>query len=291
MRLVVTGGSSFVGAWFCHAAKEEHEVLAVYRNTPVNLEGVQGVRLDLASPEAGQRLAELKPEAIVHTACKVKGTGKGLCETPASRMNRQMMDAVLAVGSPVIYASSTCVHWEQASGYAQGRREDEQRLREASIPWAVLRPSAPYGPRLPRHRPSHRESFHTLAALIRRSPIVPIIGHGHYLRQPVHVHDLSQSMLALLRGGLPQQAFDAGGVQALSFREIVAVCARHLGVRRRVLPVPKRVLARVLSMSSDFEPDLLETADTDDVADPSALALFTGHQPRSFSDGVADLFR
>jgi len=291
LRLVVTGGSSFVGAWFCHAAKQQHDVFAIYRNTPICLAGVQGVHLDLSSPEAAQQLAALKPDAIVHTACKVKGTGDGGCETPATRMNRQMMDAVLAVGGPVLYASSTCVHWERPSGYAQGRREDEQRLREAGIPWAVVRPSAPYGPRLPRHRPSHRESFHTLGRIIRRSPIVPIIGHGRYLRQPIHVQDLSQAMLALLRAGLPEAAFDAGGAKALSFREIVAVCARHLGVRRRVLPVPKRVLVRLLSLSRDFEPDLIETADTDDVADPRALAELTGHQPRSFPDGVPDLFR
>lgn len=290
MRLVVTGGSSFVGAWFCLAARDEHEVIALYSRTPVRLQGVRSVQLDLGDPRAATQLAELSPDAVIHTACKVKGTGDGRSETPSTRLNRRMMDAVLAQGAPVVYASSTCVHWEQTSGYARGRRDDELRLRDAGLPWAVLRPCAPYGPRLPGHVPSHKESFHTLAELVRRSPAVPVIGDGRYLRQPIHVDDFSQAILALLNRGLPGAAFDAGGREALSFRDIVKTCARHLGVRRAILPVPKRVLVRAMRLSPDFEPDLLETSDCDDVADPHALAEATGRLPRSFAAGVGDLF-
>jgi nucleoside-diphosphate-sugar epimerase len=290
VRLLVTGGSSFVGASFCIAAARDHEVIAVYNRTPVALRGIRGFQVDLGSPQAAVRLAQIQADAIVHTACKVKGTGNGNQQTDAMRLNRRMMDAVLAVGLPIVYASSTCVHWDRPSGYALGRRDDELRLRDSGVPWAVVRPCAPYGPRLARHKPAHKESFHTLAELVRKSPLVPVIGNGRYLRQPIHVDDLSAAMLSLLERGLPGAAFDAGGRDAISFRDIVATCAQYLGVRRRVLPMPKRALIKALSLSPDFEADLLDTADTDDVADPRALAEFTGRMPRSFRAGVADLY-
>ena len=291
MRLVVTGGSSFVGAHVCRVAARDHSVVALFNRTPVGLRDVEAVQLDFDTAQAVTRLRELKPDAIVHAACKVKGTGNGRVVTPAMQLNRRMMDVVLDQGVPVVYLSSTCVHWDRPSGYAAGRREDERRLREAGVPWAVLRPCAPYGPRLAGHQPGHKESFHTLAELVRKSPLVPVIGDGRYLRQPIHVNDLSEAILTLLERGLPGQAFDAGGQIALSFREIVRICARHLGKRRRVLPVPKRVLIKALGFSPDFEADLLDTADTDDVADPTALAQATGRTPRSFEAGVADLYR
>ncbi|MCP4808442.1 MAG: NAD(P)-dependent oxidoreductase [Proteobacteria bacterium] len=286
MRIVVTGGSSFVGAWFCHLAAVDHDVLAVYNRTPVSIPGTTSVHCDLGTPGAGAKLRELGADAVVHLACKVKGTGNGRQETDSTRLNKRMMDAVLEAGLPTVYASSTCVHWPGESGYKRGRVADELRLRDSGLPFAIVRPCAPYGPYLPRHRPSHKESFHTLAEMVRKSPLVPVIGNGQYTRQPVHVDDFNGSILRLLEKGLPGAAFDSGGEDVLTMDEIVRVIAKAAGKRRRPLHVPKRAILFVSRFSKDFEPDLLDTADTPDTADPRPLAEATGLWPRSFRAGV-----
>ena len=291
MRLIVTGGSSFVGAWFCHLASRDHEVLALYNRTPVSIPGTTSIHCDLGAEDAGKRLRELKADGLVHLACKVKGTGDGRQDTPATRLNKRMMDAVLHAGLPTVYASSTCVHWPGESGYKRGRVADELRLRDSGLPFAIVRPCAPYGPYLPRHRPSHKESFHTLAEMVVKSPLVPVIGDGRYTRQPVHVDDFNGSILRLLEKGLPGAAFDSGGEDVLTMDEIVRVIAQAAGKRRRPLHVPKRAILLAARFSKDFEPDLLDTADTPDTADPRPLAEATGLWPRSFRAGVDCLLR
>lgn len=291
MRLLVTGGSSFVGAWFCHLAAKDHSVVAVYNQTPVKVPGAESLHCDLGAPDAAEVLKKASADAIVHLACKVKGTGDGRRETPATKLNRSMMDAVLGLGLPTVYASSTCVHWPKESGYKRCRVADELRLRDSGLPFAIVRPCAPYGPYLSWHSPSHKESFHTLAELVRRSPLVPVIGNGRYTRQPVHVDDFNGSILRLLEKGLPGAAFDSGGAEALSFDEIVSIIAKAAGKRRRPLHIPKRAIIAVSRFSKDFEPELLDTADTDDVADPQPLAEATGLWPRSFRSGVDCLLR
>lgn len=291
MRLVVTGASSFVGAWFCRtAARRGHEVLGLALETPLDLPGVRTVRLDLGAADAAGALRALHPDAVVHLACKVMGSGPaGGPESAATRLNRRMMDQVLAVGAPILYGSSTCVHWPKDTAYAQSRREDEARLAASGLPWAAVRPSAPYGPPLPGHHPKHPESFHALARWVRRG-VVPVPGDGRALRQPVHVEDLSLAALALIEGGLPGEAYDAGGPQALPFNTIIDLLAAAMGRRRaRKLHLPLGLLVRVARRLPGFEPALLAAADCDDPADPARLTQRSGLTPRRFEDGAGSL--
>lgn len=289
MRLVVTGASSFVGAWFCLAAQRRHEVIGLAHETSLSLPGVRTVRLDLGAPEAGAKLAALGPDAVVHLACKVMGSGPaGGPETEATRLNRRMMDQVLAVGAPILYGSSTCVHWPKDTAYAQSRREDEARLAASGLPWAALRPSAPYGPPLAGHQPRHPESFHTLARWVRRG-VVPVPGDGRALRQPIHVEDLSLAALALIEGGLPNEALDAGGPEALPFNVIIDLLAEAMGRRARKVHLPLGLLVRVARRLPGFEPALLAAAGCDDPADPTRLIQRSGLTPRRFEDGARTL--
>jgi nucleoside-diphosphate-sugar epimerase len=291
MKLLVTGASSFVGAHFCRAAARQHTIHALYFSTPIALNGVSPHRIDLRVQRDIRKVAALDFDAVVHIACRIRGRPRGEETTgeAALRENRAMMDAVLSFGKPVVYASSTVVHWEQDTPYARSRREDEQRLRDSGLPWAILRPSAPYAPALAHHRPGHRESFHTLVSLVRSAPIVPVIGDGQYRRQPIHIDDFSAAILALLDNGLPDQAFEAGGAEALTFDEIIDTIARQAGRTVRKLHLPKALYVQVARLSPDFDPDLIAAIDEDELADPSALIAATGVHPRRFSEGVRTL--
>ncbi len=265
MRLFVTGASSFVGAHFCTlAVRDGHVVHGLHRNTPLKLRGVVSVHGDVATarPSPGT-------DVVVHLATKVMATD-------AREQNRRMLDAVLAWGLPVVYASSTVVHWPRKNAYAESRVEDEARVRASGLPYAIVRPCAPYGPRVPGHEPAHKESFHTLARMCRRLPLVPVMGSGNYRRQPVHVDDFNGAILALVRRGLGRDEFDAGGPEPLTLREII----RALG-GRRVLPLPGPLL-RVAGPLAGLSADVVSTFDTDDVVDPRPLASASGIEPRPF---------
>lgn len=284
MRLLVTGASGFVGAHFCLQASGRHELIGLHHATALQLPGVQGLRLDLRSPRASAALRALKPDWIVHFAFKVKGAG-------AADDNRRMMSAVLGAGLPVAYASSTVVHWSRPTAYGAARREDEALLAKSGLPYVILRPSAPFGPPLLHQRPAHQESFQTLARLVRWSPVVPLIGDGRYRRQPVHVRDLAEAFLACMAGAHTGAAFDAGGGEALSFREIIAAIGRAAGRSPRLLPVPKALFVALARRQPNFDPELIDAVDADELADPAPLEAATGLRMRPFSAAAAELLR
>lgn len=279
MRLLVTGASSFVGAHFCVRASAVHEVVALHHTTALRLNNVTPIKADLRHRRDVNKVGDQPFDAVVHLATKVKGKG-------ARETNQALMDAVLSFHRPVVYASSTVVHWDQESPYRESRREDEQRLNDSGLPYAVLRPSAPYGPELVNHRPRHKESFHTLAGWVRNSPVVPVIGNGEYRRQPIHVDDFSDAMLSLLDKDLPRRAFDAGGAEALTMNEIVGTIASAMNRTVRPLHLPKALFVQLARVAPDFDPDLIAAVDEDEVTDNRALERATGVKCRSFSEGV-----
>ena len=291
MRLVITGGSSFVGAHLCRRAAERHDVVALYHSTPVRLPGVTPLRVDLRRGRDLERIRALRPDAVVHAAAKIRAPAAegGSPSAAAAALNRELMAAVLAIGAPVLYLGSTVVHWPAKTAYAEARRFDEADLAASGLPWAALRPCAPYGPPLVHHRPHHRESFHRMAGLVARLPLVPVPGDGSARRQPIHVDDLAELALRLIEGGLPNEAYDAGGATAHTFDELVQILARKMGRRVRPLHVPAGLLALAARASADFDPELMRAADADDVADPAAVVARTGFRPRGFEAGAAEL--
>lgn len=278
MKILVTGASSFVGAHFCSfAARKRIDVIGLWRNTPAELAGVRSLHGDVTT-------VQLPPgvDAVVHIAAKVMADD-------AIQQNRRMLDAVLSWGKPVVYASSTVVHWPRKNAYATSRMEDEERLKRSGLPYIIVRPCAPYGPWHPEHTPSHRESMQTLAAMVLHLPVIPLIGNGACLRQPVHVEDFSNAILALMQKGQWNGAWDAGGSESYPLKQIIQILAEKAGRKVRTLSVPAPVARRMLAVLPGFHPDVASTFDTDDIVDPQPLAQASGVNPRSFREGGGDI--
>lgn len=277
--LFVTGASSFVGAHLCAlAARQGFRVRGLWRRTRLELPGVEAVQGDVAS------IDDPAADVVIHVAAKVMADD-------AAAQNRAMLDRVLGWKKPVVYASSTMVHWPVQTDYARSRREDEARLAGSGLDYLVLRPCAPYGPRLAGHQPAHVESFHTLAGWVQRLPAVPVVGDGRYHRQPVHVDDFNGALLALLERGVWRAAFDAGGPEPLTMRALIATLGAAIGRRRTpILRVPRRAAWLAAHATPHMRPELVRTFAMDDTVDAAPLARASGVTPRAFADGCGDLF-
>ncbi|WP_026961002.1 sugar nucleotide-binding protein [Alicyclobacillus herbarius] len=68
------------------------------------------------------------------------------------------------------------------SAYHRSKRESEELVRSNEIPYTIFRPSVTFGAGGP--GPNFVQQ---LAQLVERSPLVPIIGDGRFLLQPVSV--------------------------------------------------------------------------------------------------------
>jgi NADH dehydrogenase len=117
------------------------------------------------------------------------------------------------------------------SQYARTKRLGEAYV-QAILPNAkIARASIIFGP--------EDEFFNRFAALARISPILPLIGGGKTLFEPVYVADVAEGLARLVEGeGKPGQIYEFGGPEVLSFKQILALICKMTGRSRAMINIP-----------------------------------------------------
>ena len=281
--ILLTGASSFLGAHTLLTLRKDFNVIGVYNRTPLTFVDTPTIQVDLTNQSSYDTLKDLEIDWVIHLAGKIQST-KAMT---ATHCNRKMLDAVLSLKKPIVYASSTAVHWEYDIPYVKIRKEDEQRIINSGLPYVIVRPSAPYGPKIQGYTPKHKESFQTLVDFVRRAPVVPIIGDGKYLRQPIHATDFANLIRHCIFENETHIAFDAAGGTTHSFNEVVQILQAKLHRKRPLLHIPKKIAVLGSRMFGNLEPSLVRAMDSSETFDVQRIQ---DRIPlRGFEDGCWDL--
>ncbi|MDT3443971.1 MULTISPECIES: NAD(P)H-binding protein [unclassified Pseudofrankia] len=227
MRLLVTGGSGFLGRRVvATAVARGDKVIGLARSAAAAATlaelGASAVRADL-DDAAGTRaaFASAGADALLNLA----SLGFGHAGT--------IVDAAGAAGlRRAVFVSTTAVTTTLNAPSKRVRLAAEETIRASGLDWTIIRPTMIYG------GPDDRNMCRLLA-LLRRSPVMPLPGDGRGLHQPVHVEDLADVLLRAVESDIAVgRRYDVAGPRALPLREIVDESAAALGRRVTCVPVP-----------------------------------------------------
>ena len=290
-RVLITGASSFMGAHACRFLSQYCHVIAAYHNNPIYLPNITSIRVDLTTSRSVRLLQSQNVDIVIHLASKIKSSPNGI---PAYDCNRQMIKHLIQVEKPMIYCSSTAVHWNVDVPYVKSRLEDEDELQSSTIPYVILRPCAPYGPPLVFHKPTHKESFQTLLDVVRYAPIIPVIGDGKYRRQPVHVDDFCAMILYYIGKELDGSLLNVAGSKSYPFNSLISILKKALQKSTPLVHIPKKIalLGARTNIFPNLEESLLSVIDISEEFDVTPIHehfISLGLHLRSFEEGFGDL--
>jgi|SRR5271157_1143604 len=149
-----------------------------------------------------------------------------------------------------IYFSTTSVFTTLPAASKFVRTEAERIIQASRTPWTIFRPTMIYG------SPDDRNLIR-LIRWVDRWRIVPILGPGTFLLQPVHADDLAQAVAsALMHRQSIKKAYNLSGGTALDYNELVHLVGALLGRRPRLvhLPISASMLAVGLVRRLPFGP-------------------------------------
>jgi predicted dehydrogenase/uncharacterized protein YbjT (DUF2867 family) len=179
-------------------------------------------------------------EAIVH--CAGTTTGQDEAESLAVNVETTRVLAAIAHSLPgfrrLIYVSSQSAHEGSVSIYGRTKLRGEEVLRASGVPYAIVRPGLVFGP-------GSEGLFARMRATVDRLPVLPLLGGGKALVQPIDVEDLCAAFVRCL--DLPAGEsfeFDLGEPEPMTladFLQAIAVACR--GRRKPVIVVPVAPLA------------------------------------------------
>jgi len=189
--------------------------------------------------------------------------------------------AAAAAVERLVHISGIGVDTLSTSRYVRARALGEEAVRATFPAATVLRPSVIFGP-----------DDHFLSALdgVTHLPVIPLFGTGRTRLQPVHVGDVALAVEAsLAQPGAAGRAFELGGAEILSYRDILRAILRHRRRQRMLLPVPFMIwhgIARASALlpNPPITTDQVVLMSADNVVSDAAAGLTgLGITPRALS--------
>ncbi len=171
------------------------------------------------------------------------------------------------------------------TGYHKTKWQAEEAVRTSNLDWTIFRPSLIYG--------KNGEFITMMSDLVRKLPIVPVIGDGRYRMQPVSVKQVAESFVkALSQPETTGETYHLGGKNSYSYDEIIDIFGKALGKDKvkklhhpLVLMKPAiKILQNIpqFPIASDQLAMLLEG----NICDPTGWAEIFDIEPEDFAEGL-----
>jgi NADH dehydrogenase len=227
-------------------------------------------------------------DTIVHAAFMTadkKESPENRYEETNVRGTANVIDAAKKAGvQRIIEISGLGTKPDKPGSYMQGRYLAEQILIKSGLDWTIIRPSVLFGKGAP---------FITgLTDLLRTSPVVPLIGGGKTLFQPILVDDVVSVIIKVLdepeRTGKKMYTF--GGPEYYSFSQVFdeLLQATHQHKPKVYAPTPFVGIGAVVMESVLSKPPLTKAAmalfSFDNTTDLDSVERDFGFRPQSFHD-------
>jgi len=183
------------------------------------------------------------------------------------------------------------------SDYQRTKYRAEEIVRASGLDWTIFRPSVVYG-----YGDGHQNFLDQLYGLmviggVLPMPVVPVIGNGRSLLQPVHLDNLSAGLVrALATPESVRQTYEIGGPVPLTYEQILRAVERQTRRYRLHLHLPltlMKPLVRALQRLPFFPltSDQLAMLEEGSVCDPKPFFDTFKLTPIDFHEGLATQFQ
>jgi uncharacterized protein YbjT (DUF2867 family) len=247
---------------------------------------VELVQGDTTSP-ASLDAAVQGVDTIVHTAFltadRKQSAGNEYEKTNVQGTANLIKAAKKAGVKRIIEMSGLGTKPDKPGSYMQGRYLAEKMLKESGLDWTIIQPSVLFGKNAP--------FIKGLADLIRTSPVLPLIGGGKVMFQPIHVEDVVTVIVKVLEdpARTTNKTYTIGGPAYYSFTQLIDALLQAMRKQRIKAPVPTPLVGVGAAVMEALlpRPPLTKAAMTlftfDNTTDLNSVERDFGFTPMSFS--------
>jgi uncharacterized protein YbjT (DUF2867 family) len=251
MKILVSGGTGFVGRAVVREFLDAgHEIVILQR--PGSKRAAQsGVRVQVLpiNLEHPIMTGEISADAIVNLSGIIREfPSQGISFYKSHFLvNKHLIDLAVSKGiKRYLMMSALGVYSNHKTAYQETKYQAEQYLHDSGLSWTIFRPSLIFGP--------DGEFTQMLINMIRRLPLVPVVGNGKYLLQPVWIGDVVKGFLKALGDSQSfGMTYEFGGPDIFTYDQILDILGESIGRKRvRKLHFPAAILRPMASILGRF---------------------------------------
>ena len=271
MRIVILGESGFIGKHIAtHLKENKFEI--------VSLES----KLDFMHPPKHQDLVEMLKEVdVVINAVGI------IAETKIKTFEQIHTLAPIAIFDASVEAKVKKVIHISALGtengttlYHTSKNRADEYLRDSGLAYAILHPSVVYG-----DDGKSTALFQALSTL----PLIPIVGDGEQLLQPVRIEDLVATVQKSIASDNKKIELNVVGAEPVKYSELLEIFRRWLRLKSTssvsVPTIGTNVLGKILDEPT-VNDDNIVMLNEGNAADVKPLADFLGYRPMGIEENL-----
>lgn len=229
MKIFLTGGTGFVGSEVLRQlVAAGHTVKALVREgSEAKLAAQEGIDIHHGDiTDAASLVGAMEGcDAVIHLVGIIREFPKR--GVTFKRMHvigtENVLEAAEEQGvNRYLHMSSNGTRERSSTGYHRTKWQAEEMVRNSTLDWTIFRPSLIFAP--------GSEFVHMLSEVIRKLPVVPVIGDGRYRMQPVALQEVASSFVKALE--IPEtigKLFHLGGSESYSYDEILDLTSQAMG--------------------------------------------------------------
>lgn len=296
--LLITGATGYIGRHLVARLVEKGErPRCLVRDTRKaasllpsdNVEFVQGDTTHLDSLQTAMPGVDTIVHAAFITADHKQSPGNHYEETNVQGTANVIKAAKEGGVKRVIEMSGLGTKPDKPGSYMQGRYLAEKLLKESGLDWTIIQPSVLFGKDAP--------FIKGLSDLIQTAPVVPLIGGGSVMFQPIYVEDVVTVVIKVLEdpAGTTGKTYTIGGPEYYTFTQVIDALLRSMHKTRMKLyaPTPLVGIGAAVMEAVLPKPPLTRAAMTlfsfDNTTDLNSVERDFGFQPTSFHSYLQEM--
>lgn len=293
--IFIAGATGFVGGHLVDdLLAKGHRLRCLVRSEKkekaLSEKGVEVVRGDITSAETLKGV--LGPEDfVVHLVGIIEERQKATFNSVHVEGTANLVAEAKRAGvRHFFYQSALGSDRNSWSGYLRTKGEAEDIVRGSGLNFTIFRPSLIIGP---------WDGFtKKLADMIKLSLVLPIPGEGKAKFQPVYIKDWLKCINRVIEN--PEHfigAYDIGGPEHLTYREIVETLSSALGRSKFSVNIPMGLMKLGASIFEKVLPsppvttDQLRLLEQDNICDLDAVEKHFGFKPARYRDALKEFIR
>jgi len=292
MMILITGATGYIGRHLVSRLVAQGErprclVRNIKRAASIlpagTLEFVQGDTTSPASLETAVQGVDTIVHAAFITADQKQSAGNHYQETNVQGTANLVEAAKKAGVKRIIVISGLGTKPDKPGSYMQGRYLAEKMVKESGLDWTIIQPSVLFGKDAP--------FIKGLTDLIRTAPVVPLIGGGKVMFQPIYVEDVVTVIIKVLQEPerTKNKTYTIGGPAYYSFTQVIDALLQAMHKKRIKVPTPTPLVGIGAAVMEAVlpKPPLTKAAMTlftfDNTTDLHSVERDFGFTPMSFT--------
>lgn len=287
-HILITGGTGFVGTEIRKHLSDQDVRLLVRQPLDSSQAGrSETVIGDILSPSTiGPAMEGI--DTVVHLVAIIEESGGLTFDQVIRQGTVNVVEAAKAAGvRRFVLMSAMGAQANPAYPYLNAKHAAEEAVRNSGMAWTIFRPSVIFGP---------NDGFiNVLANLVKKAPVIPVVGKGTSKFQPIAVGDVADAFKrAIDDPSTAGQVYELGGTAIHTYEGMIDAISAELGKKRPKVHVPVGIMKIVVSMTAPLPKALrppvtreqLNMLALDNCTDHSATEALIGRAPVALEDGI-----